>query len=213
MRVAPGAEVPLHRDQSYHWLRRVRVHVPIMTDAAVMMSCDGERKHFPAGEAWILDTRRVHGVTNQSVQDRVHLVLDTEGSDPLFASVGTGGSELVEIPYAPGQCPEIALEPPTLDVATPAEIDVLFGIVETAVARSASALGTSAITVRLNAFKERWRTTFDRHGRDFEGAAVFALLIGEFQRDVTPLLGPLDGDAAWAVGVMHSMRSTMEGAR
>jgi len=42
MRLAPGASVPEHADINYHWFRRVRVHVPVVTVPQVRFHCGGE---------------------------------------------------------------------------------------------------------------------------------------------------------------------------
>lgn len=80
MRLAPGAGVPEHADINYHWHTRVRVHIPIFTQAEVLFHCDGESVHMAAGEAWIFDNWRRHHVENNATSDRIHLVADTTGT-------------------------------------------------------------------------------------------------------------------------------------
>jgi len=83
MRVAGREQVPKHRDNNYHWHRRVRIHIPIATQPAVRFECGSATRHMAAGEAWIFDTTRPHSVRNPTPEPRVHLVADSKGS-PAF---------------------------------------------------------------------------------------------------------------------------------
>ncbi len=87
MGLAPGAEVPLHSDINYHWYKRVRIHVPIITDPAVVFHCGDKALHMQAGEAWIFDSWKYHKVVNQSDVFRVHLVIDICGSSRFWQMV------------------------------------------------------------------------------------------------------------------------------
>lgn len=80
MRLGPKATVPEHADINYHWHRRIRLHIPIVTRPEVQFHCDGEMVHMAAGEAWVFDNWRRHHVVNGSDYDRVHLVADTSGT-------------------------------------------------------------------------------------------------------------------------------------
>jgi aspartyl/asparaginyl beta-hydroxylase (cupin superfamily) len=79
MRLAPGAQVPLHSDINYHWYKRVRVHIPITTTEQVQFFCHDKQVHMGAGECWIFDSWKLHKVENNSDQYRVHLVVDLAG--------------------------------------------------------------------------------------------------------------------------------------
>src|SRR5687767_6339120 len=76
MRIDGNAEATPHVDTNYYWLSRVRIHVPIVTDPAVMFTCGTKSLHMRAGEAWIFDTWRTHNVVNPNPTRRVHLVID-----------------------------------------------------------------------------------------------------------------------------------------
>ena len=80
MRLAPGAGVPEHADINYHWHTRVRLHIPVFTEAEVRFHCDGQVVHMAAGEAWIFDNWRRHHVENKASEPRIHLVADTTGT-------------------------------------------------------------------------------------------------------------------------------------
>ncbi len=70
--------------------RLMRIHIPIETNPKVMFTqwlLDGARRerHFPAGQAWYLDTRKPHTAVNKGASARIHLVLDVESSPELLA--------------------------------------------------------------------------------------------------------------------------------
>lgn len=90
MRLAGRAEVTPHVDQGYYWTDRVRVHVPIITHPTVRFECDRATIHMAAGECWIFDTWREHKVENDASLSRIHLVVDTVGSEEFWALVGNG---------------------------------------------------------------------------------------------------------------------------
>ncbi|WP_299793745.1 aspartyl/asparaginyl beta-hydroxylase domain-containing protein [uncultured Shewanella sp.] len=87
MRLAPGCEVPLHSDINYHWHKRVRVHIPIITDENVIFHCGDKQVHMAAGECWIFDSWKHHKVVNESDCLRVHLVVDLIGSSRFWAMI------------------------------------------------------------------------------------------------------------------------------
>lgn len=87
MRLAPGAEVPLHSDINYHWYKRVRIHIPIVTEPSVLFHCADKTVHMAAGECWIFDSWKYHRVANNSECDRVHLVIDIAGSSRFWNMV------------------------------------------------------------------------------------------------------------------------------
>ena len=87
MRLDPASEVPLHTDTSYHWMKRVRIHIPIVTDEDVIFYCGDKSVHMKAGEAWIFDAWKYHKVENNGKTNRVHLVIDTAGSSKFWQMV------------------------------------------------------------------------------------------------------------------------------
>lgn len=87
MKLAPGAEVSQHVDFNYHWYTRVRIHVPVITNPGVTFYCADQSTHMKAGECWIFNSWRRHRVTNNSNEERVHLVIDTAGSSRFWTLV------------------------------------------------------------------------------------------------------------------------------
>lgn len=90
MRLAPGKNVPPHADTEFAWRNHVRIHIPIVTHAEIMFSSISESGNdtidvnMRAGEAWIFDNWREHAVYNNSDVRRIHLVIDTVGSDEFW---------------------------------------------------------------------------------------------------------------------------------
>ena len=91
MRLAPGSEVPLHTDTNYHWYKRVRIHIPIITDSGVTFFSEQSQINMQAGETWIFDSWKYHSVSNNGATLRVHLVIDTQGSPEFWHKVRTEG--------------------------------------------------------------------------------------------------------------------------
>jgi hypothetical protein len=129
MKLAAGAEVALHVDFNYHWYSRVRIHIPIITNSDVTFFCADQKTNMAAGESWIFNAWRRHRVTNESNQDRIHLVIDTAGSakfwNMLRESVA-GKLDSIHVPYEAGKHVEIRTEKYNIaDVMAPGEVDAL----------------------------------------------------------------------------------------
>ncbi|MBN3817070.1 aspartyl/asparaginyl beta-hydroxylase domain-containing protein [Paraburkholderia sp. Se-20369] len=92
-----------HRDLHPNWYNKVRVHIPIDTNEDVrfhVWEMNDELRaeertdfHMSAGNCWILDTWRVHAVTNFSNVDRTHLIIDLEPRGRLFEAMFDDVSE------------------------------------------------------------------------------------------------------------------------
>jgi quercetin dioxygenase-like cupin family protein len=86
MALAPGAEIRPHRDRGGSLEDGLaRLHIPIVTDPAVVFTLDGEEVHFSAGGTWYMNANCLHAVRNGSARERVHLVLDCVSNDWLRA--------------------------------------------------------------------------------------------------------------------------------
>lgn len=84
--LAPGAAILPHRDAGGALEDGlVRLHIPIVTDPAVLFCIDGQFVHFGAGACWYLNTNCEHAVRNDSQRARVHLILDCLVNDWLRA--------------------------------------------------------------------------------------------------------------------------------
>lgn len=189
MRLAPGADVPEHCDYNYHWFHRVRVHIPVFTDAGVDFTTAGKTVHMRAGEAWIFDNWRNHSVHNGSPRGRIHLVADTTGNAAFWNLVNAAqtsdfdsrsGSSPILMPYRVGVEATPFLERfnvPT--VMPPSEVDQLVSDLlvdlkqpETAEQRrdcdNFYALGTS--------YCREWRTLWSLYADTVEGWPYFGQL-------------------------------------
>ena len=133
MRLSGHAEVTRHADQGYYWADRVRVHVPIVTQPTVRFDCGDTHTHMAAGECWIFDTWRQHRVLNDDTRSRIHLVVDTIGSESFWALVDQGRThhgEPLSVAWNPrrvepstGPAPKIHFERDSLSVVmTPWEL-------------------------------------------------------------------------------------------
>jgi quercetin dioxygenase-like cupin family protein len=86
MALAPGAEIKPHRDRGGSIEDGLaRLHIPIVTDPAVLFTLDGEAVHFGAGATWYMNANCLHAVRNGSAVERVHLVLDCVPNGWLLA--------------------------------------------------------------------------------------------------------------------------------
>jgi hypothetical protein len=84
LRLEPGAKIHEHVDLGDGWaMKKVRVHIPIVTHEKVFFFVDGQRVKMAPGELWYCDFTRPHRVHNQSDIGRVHLVLDLTVDDWL----------------------------------------------------------------------------------------------------------------------------------
>jgi hypothetical protein len=129
MKLAPGSEVAQHVDFNYHWYSRVRIHIPIITKSQVTFFCADQKVNMRAGESWIFNAWRRHRVSNESDQDRIHLVVDTAGSARFWNMVRkviAGSQETQHFPYVADQIGNIRTEQHNIAaVMAPGEVDAL----------------------------------------------------------------------------------------
>lgn len=73
--VMPGDKIPLHRDeQADYWI--ARVHVPLQADDRAIFHVGGEEHTLMVGNAYLVNTLAVHGVTNTGTLSRIHFMFD-----------------------------------------------------------------------------------------------------------------------------------------
>lgn len=129
MRLEPGAEVAEHVDFNYHWVSRVRIHVPIITDPGVVFYCGDESVHMCAGESWLFDSWRRHRVVNASNVRRVHLVIDLAGSSRFWQTVRQAET-MAPIAILPGVAERLPLRTEQFPVAPVMAPGEMLAIVE-----------------------------------------------------------------------------------
>ncbi|HKN09006.1 MAG TPA: aspartyl/asparaginyl beta-hydroxylase domain-containing protein, partial [Pseudomonadota bacterium] len=184
LRLAPGAVVAMHADINHHWFYRVRMHVPITTLPTVQFTCDGERVHMGAGEAWVFDNWRLHRVDNPTAEDRIHLVADTCGSSSFWELVASGaqaGTRIQHIEFDPNR-----LETPLMECALPrpvmppAEMDLLMLDMRSELILEIDAPAERPRLTRYHAlllgFGHDWRQLYALHGEEPGGRDAFAKL-------------------------------------
>jgi len=76
-RLEAGTTIGEHRDYGQNRsMGYVRVHVPVVTNDAVLMYVGGRPHRFLVGEAWYFDASCAHRVENNGGEDRIHLIVD-----------------------------------------------------------------------------------------------------------------------------------------
>jgi LPS sulfotransferase NodH len=195
MRLAAGASVTPHADINYHWFRRVRLHIPIITWPEVRFYCGDEVVHMAAGEAWLFDNWRQHRVENPTGFDRIHLVADTSGGSSFWHFVAK--SQLADTPdvvhrYNEQQdaapLTEQTVKPP---VMPPAELELLILDLDSELAtleNTPAALNRLAqYRALLDNFCKDWRQIYALHGEREAGRADF-LAMRDNMRDASKKL-------------------------
>jgi uncharacterized protein (TIGR03032 family) len=177
MRLDSGAEATPHVDTNYYWSQRVRVHVPIVTTPGVIFVCGDEEIHMAPGEVWIFDTWRPHNVLNPPGVERIHLVVDTVGSDAFWSLARNQGVAAPPLPYVPGSEPSLTLETVNLPVVmNPYE----FGTIWSgwcADASGADPNARAAIDDEVRRVQLDWRANWAAHGDAPVGWPGYAALI------------------------------------
>jgi hypothetical protein len=76
IRLLAGKVINQHIDFGAYYQHYQRFHVPLITNPQVLFTGEHESLHLPVGHVYRLDNLQMHGVRNDSEQDRVHLVVD-----------------------------------------------------------------------------------------------------------------------------------------
>ncbi len=193
MRLAGNAEVRAHIDTDYYWHERVRVHVPIVTQPSVRFSCGDQYVNMAAGECWIFDTWRLHHVSNENDDARIHLVVDTVGGAGFWNLANAGrphtaprdGFRARQVPPQAGAAPPIMFE--SVNSQSPmsywelrALVGFLFGEVQ-------PHPRVQAVSQLAQAFVAYWQTLWFRHGESAGAQPEFANALDMFLANALPL--------------------------
>jgi hypothetical protein len=184
LRLAPGANVPVHADIHHHWFYRVRLHIPVLTRPQVQFACGSERIHMAAGEVWLFDNWRLHQVDNPTDSERIHLVGDTSGSAAFWELAAQGenaGVQVRQVPYDPAgsdtPLTERALPRP---VMPPAEVDLLIVDLRSELSLEIDSPDQRPRLARYHAlllgFGRDWRQLYALHGEEPAGRPEFERL-------------------------------------
>ena len=198
MRLAPGAEVTAHTDIDYYWRERIRIHVPVVTDAQVRFQCGSSEIHMRAGDAWIFDNWRPHRVINPSGITRIHLVVDTVGSAEFWRLVASAPASrehvaATRVAFKPEQPAEFALERYNREpVAHPAAVR---GMTQELIAdlrgQAARTPAQAQVEQILMDLANQWQALWAMHGPHASGHAHYALLLERSLGRVAPAAADL----------------------
>ena len=198
MRIVGQGEVPAHTDYYYHWFRRMRIHVPIITNPSVKFFCNGKAVHMAAGEAWTFNNYEIHRVVNGMQQSRIHLVIDTKGSPALWKMLEQSEqpynsdrtSTTASVRYVPldPDCPgNFDLEPDHFEVLTDQEIRDLTADILSDVEQSQMPPNQFQKVVRnVEEFRSKWSETFSQFGHSQNGEPTYHKLILYMKEQIVP---------------------------
>ncbi|HWT15514.1 MAG TPA: TIGR03032 family protein [Patescibacteria group bacterium] len=192
MRIDGNGEATRHVDSNYYWQTHLRIHVPILTTPEVAFLCGDARVHMRAGECWIFDTWSAHNVLNPDPTRRVHLVIDSVGSDAFWELVDAGDRPTEFHPPAFAN-PRLVAFDPDVDVMprherfnqpmvmTPGEVAHWFRLAEDEARTSATALpdAARALSRIANRFQRHWSAAYAEYGPDPRGHVTYRLLLRE----------------------------------
>lgn len=104
-KLEPGTIFWEHRDyQELDDVERLRLHVPVVTNAGASLIIEGTKVHLTAGHIWKLNPRHRHGASNLGADARVHILMDCYGSETLgrmLESETLDERSVTELPGAP----------------------------------------------------------------------------------------------------------------
>ncbi|QBP10430.1 aspartyl/asparaginyl beta-hydroxylase domain-containing protein [Cupriavidus metallidurans] len=75
-RVKPGGKIFRHADSPWHASYWDRYHIVIQSEPGNVFSCGDEQIWMRPGEIWWFQNAIEHDVTNNSAEDRIHMVVD-----------------------------------------------------------------------------------------------------------------------------------------
>lgn len=181
MRLAPGSAVPEHSDANYHWWKRMRIHIPIITQPSVAFRSGDSTVHMPAGTCWTFNNDQLHAVDNPTACARIHLVADTVGSPSLFERLTQPTTPPHTVAFVPEQDIWPTLEPYQFRVIEPLEMKrLLCDIAEQAAQHTALATHRAQLARYLDTFTDRWNRAFEQFGHDRAGELVYSGLVAGF---------------------------------
>lgn len=85
VKLQSNSDIPLHIDPGKYFQSYYRFHVPIITDENILFINEEEEKiHMPLGHLCQLNNRSLHGVRNNSTNDRIHIIVDIDSKKENF---------------------------------------------------------------------------------------------------------------------------------
>jgi hypothetical protein len=192
MGLAAGAEVPPHVDSNYYWRTHLRIHIPVVTNPGVIFTCGKQAVHMAAGECWVFDSFRPHDVQNGGSERRVHLVLDTIGSERLWDLIEAakrGGNEPEFVAPDGGSADDLLFEKVNRPkVMSPWEVQQH---VDFLLAHAQPHALLETVSRRLEKYICAWSAAWARFGDSDEGVPTFRKLMLQVRKE----LGAIPGGA------------------
>lgn len=187
MGLAAGAEVPSHIDTHYYWRTHLRLHIPVITNPAVLFTCGGETIHMEAGECWAFDSFQRHRVENGGTEQRIHLVLDTVAGGDLMPLIeaARAGSDARFVPPSEGAKRPLKFEKMNSPaVMSPWEMRCHVAFLQE---RTKPGPRTAPVFDRMERFIDDWTSAWTQFGPDEPGRPTYAQLIDSARRDMIGL--------------------------
>jgi hypothetical protein len=189
MGLAAGAEVPAHIDSHYYWRTHLRIHIPVITNPAVVFTCGDQSVHMTAGEAWVFDSFLKHDVQNGGSERRIHLVLDTVATERMWDLIEAGkrGEPARSVMPERRNAPQLAFEQiNTSKIMSPWEMQCHLSFLKEHVLPSSQ---LEPVLARLERFVSAWIGTWAQYGDSAGAAPVYVNLVAAVRRDLNQLRG------------------------
>jgi uncharacterized protein (TIGR03032 family) len=181
MKLDARAEATPHVDTNYYWMERVRIHVPVVTFPEVSFQCGDAAVHMEPGECWIFDTWRRHNVLNPTPHERIHLVIDSVGSDAFWKLVHEQPTSRRQVTFSPDDKPPLMVERYNIPrIMGPWELDTYWRrLVEDGVKSAEFTDKIKALDASIQPLLQRWRALWARFGDSEAGWDAFAAVAAE----------------------------------
>lgn len=191
MGLEAGADVPPHVDVHYYWRTHLRIHIPVITNPQVRFTCEGETVHMKAGECWLLDSFHPHTVQNLGEDLRIHLVLDTVGSGPLWDMIDAALRPEAEVRFSgPNGSPRGPLQFEQInapDIMSPWEIKCHIAYMYDWMDEDPRLPAVERI---LDRFVASWSGSWARFGASDDGIPSYLRHLGEVKQALASVSGP-----------------------
>jgi hypothetical protein len=82
LKLKAGSVIREHSDAELHFEKgEIRIHIPVKTNEQVEFYLDNEKMTLKEGECWYMNFNLRHRISNNSKEDRIHLVIDAVAND------------------------------------------------------------------------------------------------------------------------------------
>jgi hypothetical protein len=75
-RLPKKSKIPVHVDSGLSLENDKRIHIVLQTNEDVIFTVGGEDKNMKLGEMWEINNTKLHSVNNNSIYDRIHIIID-----------------------------------------------------------------------------------------------------------------------------------------